>query len=50
MLTHTCYSREEEILTPGRDGLDTEAQGWGSLRGNHMATWDMGAIRFLFSS
>lgn len=34
----------KEILTPGRDGLDTEAQGWGSLRG-HMATWDMGAIR-----
>jgi hypothetical protein len=50
MLTCTCYSREEEVLTPGRDCLDTEAQGWGSVRENHMATWDKGAIRFLFSS
>ena len=50
MLTHTCYSREEEVLTPGRDFLGTEAQGWGSVRGNHIATLDKGAIRFLFSS
>ena len=50
MLTRTCYSRKEEILTLGRDCLDTEAQGCGSVRGNHVATWDKGAIRFLFIS
>lgn len=53
MLTCTHDSREgvePTVLTPGRDCVDTETKEGGCASGSLVATWDKGALRFLFSS